>query len=283
MNFSFIKRVFFMTVLAVGMLLGGSAFATTAEAAVPSTIAGAACMIDVDSGQVLYQVNPTKWMHPASTTKIVTLITALDQYGDKLNDPLKISWEAANTEPSSLGIRPGDQISILETLRGMMVVSGNDAAVAVAQTLGGSVPAYAAKMNEEAVKMGAEHSNFVNPNGLTAAHHHTTALDMARMAAYGMKNFPEFRYIVSLKSYNMQYLNNRAPKHVTTTNHFLTSGYPGANGVKTGFTNAAGDCLVASATRDGHTLVLVLFNDDNRWTDAPKILDYGFRRLQTES
>ncbi|MGN0948436.1 D-alanyl-D-alanine carboxypeptidase family protein [uncultured Megasphaera sp.] len=276
--FSIIKRMMLTAVLAVGFVMGSMGAA--AEAYTPSTGAEAACMIDVDTGKVLYQVNPTKWIHPASTTKIVTLITALDQYGDKLDQPLQISWEAANTEPSSLGISPGDKLSIREALRGMMVVSGNDAAVAVAQTLGGSVAGYAAKMNQEAVKMGATHSNFVNPNGLTAAHHHTTAIDMARMAAYGMKNFPEFRYIVGLKSYDVKYLDGRAPKHVTTTNHFLTSGYPGANGVKTGFTNAAGDCLVASATRDGHTLVVALFNDDDRWTDAPAILNYGFRRLQ---
>ncbi|WP_370850980.1 D-alanyl-D-alanine carboxypeptidase family protein [Megasphaera sp.] len=276
--FSVIKRMMLTAVLAVGFVMGSMGAA--AEAYTPSTGAEAACMIDVDTGKVLYQVNPTKWIHPASTTKIVTLITALDQYGDKLDQPLQISWEAANTEPSSLGISPGDKLSIREALRGMMVVSGNDAAVAVAQTLGGSVAGYAAKMNQEAVKMGATHSNFVNPNGLTAAHHHTTAIDMARMAAYGMKNFPEFRYIVGLKSYDVKYLDGRAPKHVTTTNHFLTSGYPGANGVKTGFTNAAGDCLVASATRDGHTLVVALFNDDDRWTDAPAILNYGFRRLQ---
>ena len=267
------------TVIAVGFLI--SAMTVTAQADMPPTIAESACMIDVDTGKVLYQVYPTKWVHPASTTKIVTLITALDQYKDKLDQPLQISWEAANTEPSCLGITPGDPLSIREALRGMMVVSGYDAAVAVAQTLGGSVAGYAEKMNQEAVKMGAAHTNFVNPNGLTAAHHHTTAIDMAKMAAYGMKNFPEFRYIVGLKSYDVKYMDGRAPKHVTTTNHFLTSGYPGANGIKTGFTNAAGECLVASATRNGHTLVLVLFNDDNRWTDAPTILDYGFRRLQT--
>ena len=273
-------------VIAVGFMLGS--MTVTAQADMPPTIAESAivggisaCMIDVDTGKVLYQVYPTKWVHPASTTKIVTLITALDQYKDKLDQPLQISWEAANTEPSCLGIAPGDPLSIREALRGMMVVSGNDAAVAVAQTLGGSVAGYAEKMNQEAVKMGAAHTNFVNPNGLTAAHHHTTAIDMAKMAAYGMKNFPEFRYIVGLKSYDVKYMDGRAPKHVTTTNHFLTSGYPGANGIKTGFTNAAGECLVASATRNGHTLVLVLFNDDNRWTDAPTILDYGFRRLQT--
>ena len=175
---------------------------------------------------------------------------------------MQISWEAANTEPSCLGIAPGDPISIREALRGMMVVSGNDAAVAVAQTLGGSVAGYAEKMNQEAVKMGATHTNLathsassmvISPSLSSPA----TAIDMAKMAAYGMKNFPEFRYIVGLKSYDVKYMDGREPKHVTTTNHFLTSGYPGANGVKTGFTNAAGECLVASATRDGHTLVFI--------------------------
>ena len=250
------------------------------QAAAPATGAEAACMIDVNTGKILYQQNPTKWMHPASTTKIVTLITALDQCADKLDQPLKISPYAANMEPSSLGIAPWDNLTVREALRGMMVVSGNDAAVAVAETLGGSVEGYAAMMNAEAKKMGATHTHFVNPNGLTAAKHYTTAVDMAKMAAYGLKNFSEFRYIVSLKAYDVKYLDGRSPKHVTTTNHFLTSNYAGANGVKTGFTNAAGDCLVASATRNGQTLAVVLFNDDNRWEDAPAILDYGFRRLQ---
>ena len=250
------------------------------QAAAPATGAEAACMIDVNTGRILYQHNPTKWMHPASTTKIVTLITALDQCSDKLDQPLKISSYAANIEPSSLGIAPGDALTVREALRGMMVVSGNDAAVAVAETLGGSVAGYAAMMNAEAQKMGAAHTHFVNPNGLTAPKHYTTAVDMAKMAAYGMKNFTEFRYIVSLKAYDVKYLDGRTPKHVTTTNHFLKSNYQGANGIKTGFTNAAGDCLVASATRNGQTLAVVLFNDDDRWEDAPAILDYGFRRLQ---
>lgn len=257
-----------------------SIVSTAVQAAAPTTGAEAACMIDVNTGKILYQQNPTKWMHPASTTKIVTLITALDQCADKLDQPLKISPYAANMEPSSLGIAPWDNLTVREALRGMMVVSGNDAAVAVAETLGGSVEGYAAMMNAEAKKMGATHTHFVNPNGLTAAKHYTTAVDMAKMAAYGLKNFSEFRYIVSLKAYDVKYLDGRSPKHVTTTNHFLTSNYAGANGVKTGFTNAAGDCLVASATRNGQTLAVVLFNDDNRWEDAPAILDYGFRRLQ---
>lgn len=276
--FSACKKL--MLSLVAVLLVSVSGAAVSVQAYVPPTAAEAACLIDADTGRVLYRVNPDKWVHPASTTKIVTMITALDQGKDKLDKPLQISWEAANTEPSSLGIAPGDQLTLKEAMRGMMVVSGNDAAVAVAQTVGGSVAGFADMMNAEAVKMGATHSHFVNPNGLTAAGHHTTAVDMARMAAYGLKHYPEFAYTVSLPSYSMHYMDGHT-KYVTTTNHFLTSGYEGANGVKTGYTQAAGDCLVASATRNGHTLVVALFNDDDRWEDAPAILDYGFRRIQT--
>ncbi len=266
--------------LFVILLVSVSGTAGSVQADVPPTSAEAACLIDADTGRILYRVNPDKWVHPASTTKIVTMITALDQGKDKLDKPLYISWGAANTEPSCLGIAPGDQITLKEAMRGMMVVSGNDAAVAVAETVGGSVAGFADMMNAEAVKMGATHSHFVNPNGLTAAGHHTTAVDMARMAAYGLKHYPEFAYTVALPSYQMHYIDGHT-KYVTTTNHFLTSGYEGASGVKTGYTQAAGDCLVASATRNGHTLVVALFNDDDRWEDAPAILDYGFRRIQT--
>lgn len=274
---SFMKRIF-VSIVVMACMSGGAAIAI--QAYVPSTAAEAAVLMDVDTGKILYRVNPSKWVHPASTTKIVTYITALDQGKDKLDEPLQISWNAANTEPSSLGIAPGDKLTVREALKGMMVVSGNDAAVAVAETLGGSVEGFAKMMNEEAVKMGATHSHFINPNGLTASGHYTTAVDMARMAAYGLKHYPEFASTVSMTAYNVRYLDGHT-KYVTTTNRFLKSGYDGANGVKTGYTMAAGDCLVASATRNGHTLVVALFNDDNRWEDAPAILDYGFRRLQT--
>lgn len=276
--FSACKKLLCSLFVILLVSVGGTAGSVQAD--VPPTSAEAACLIDADTGRILYRVNPDKWVHPASTTKIVTMITALDQGKDKLDKPLYISWGAANTEPSCLGIAPGDQITLKEAMRGMMVVSGNDAAVAVAETVGGSVAGFADMMNAEAVKMGATHSHFVNPNGLTAAGHHTTAVDMARMAAYGLKHYPEFAYTVALPSYQMRYIDGHT-KYVTTTNHFLTGGYEGASGVKTGYTQAAGDCLVASATRNGHTLVVALFNDDDRWEDAPAILDYGFRRIQT--
>ncbi len=276
--FGSLKKILLIVVMSV-ISLGASGLASVSQAEVPQTIAESAYMIDVDTDRCLYMVNPTKWVHPASTTKIVTLMTALHVGKDKMYDPIRISVAASQTEPSSLGISPGDKISLREALRGMMIVSGNDAAVAVAETLGGSVPAFAEMMNEEAARAGARHTHFVNPNGLTAPHHYTTAEDMAHVAAYAMKKYPEFRQIVSMPAYDMKYMDSTVTKHVTTTNLFLTSGYAGANGIKTGYTEAAGDCLVASATRDGHTLVLVLYNDDNRWTDAPAILDYGFRRI----
>jgi D-alanyl-D-alanine carboxypeptidase (penicillin-binding protein 5/6) len=278
----FLKKLAVICVLGIFMVLTGGN-SGIAQAAMPSTGAEAAYLLDADTGRCLYRVNPTKWMHPASTTKIVTLITALDMGQDKMDQPIVITPEAVNTEPSSLGISVGDQISLREALRGMMVVSGNDAAVAVAQTLGGSVEQFAQMMTQEAARMGARHTQFRNPNGLTTAHHYTTAEDMAKIAAYGMKNYPEFRYIVSLKEYDMKYMNSSAVKHVTTTNHFLTSGFEGANGIKTGYTQAAGDCLVASATRNGHTLIAVLYNDDDRWVDAPALMNYGFRRIANES
>ena len=126
-----------------------------ASAAVPTTGAEAACLIDADTGRILYQVNPNKWVHPASTTKIVTMLTALDKGADKLDQPIHISQYAADTEPSVLGIAPGDKLTLREAMRGMMVVSGNDVAVAVAETLGGTVGAYADMMNAEAAKLDA--------------------------------------------------------------------------------------------------------------------------------
>lgn len=238
----------------------------------PDTSAVSACLIDADDNGVLYGKDEDKIMHPASTTKIMTAILALES--GKLDEPLVITPEAVNTEPSSLGLRLGDKITLREALTGMMIVSGNDAAVAVAQTVAGSVPAFAKMMNDKAKELGAVNTHFLNPHGLTAQGHYSTAHDMAIIASYAMKK-PEFREIVSKKAYNMKYMDGHT-EYVTTTNRFLKSGFEGANGIKTGFTNAAGDCLVASATRGQKTLIAVFYNDDYRWDDAPTWLEFGF-------
>ncbi|MCF0156553.1 MAG: D-alanyl-D-alanine carboxypeptidase, partial [Veillonella sp.] len=202
------------------------------------------------------------------------LLTALRLKGTELDRLATISPYAASMEPSVLGVRPGDQISLEGILEGMMTVSGNDAAVVAAENVSGSVAAFAQEMNKTAKMAGATQSNFLNPHGLTEQGHHTTARDLAKIAAYGMR-IPMFRDMVANDYYNVPY-QNRPQETVRTTNLFIRNKYPGANGLKTGYTQAAGDCLIASATRDGHTMIAVFLNDDDRWTDAVKFLDYGF-------
>ena len=258
--------------LCISLLVLFSAVAAANPLPDPDTGAESACLIDADDNGVLYGKDEDKIMNPASTTKIMTAIVALES--GKLDEPLYISWNAVNTEPSSLGLQVGDKITLREALAGMMVVSGNDAAVAVAETVAGSVPEFAKLMNVKAKELGANNTHFVNPHGLTAQGHYTTAHDMAIIASYAMKN-PLFREIVARPAYNMKYMDGHT-KYVTTTNRFLKSGFNGANGIKTGFTNAAGDCLVASATRGQKTLIAIFYNDDYRWDDAPNWLEFGF-------
>lgn len=246
----------------------------TVKPITPTTIAGAAVLIDADTGEILFEKNPDKWMHPASTTKMVTLLTALEKKGTRLDELATVSPYAVSMEESNLGLRVGDQLPLEAVIEGMMVASGNDAAVVVAENVSGSVHNFAKAMNEVAKKAGAKHSHFLNPHGLTQQGHYSTARDLAMIAAYGMK-YKMFRDKVANDYYTVKY-QNRAAETVRTTNLFIRNKYPGANGLKTGYTEAAGDCLIASATRDRHTMIVVLLNDDDRWTDAPAFLDYGF-------
>ena len=272
LKLNYLTRAMLMVFAVVAVLAASASPATTAPLPPPDTIARSAVLIDADDNGALFGKNENEVVPPASTTKIMTAILALES--GKLDQPITISQNAVSVEPSVLGLHMGDQITMREALTGMMIVSGNDAAVAIAETIAGSVPAFANMMNEKAKELGATNTHFVNPNGLTEPDHYSTAHDMALIASYAMKN-PEFRHIVSLKDYNVQYMDGHT-EYVTTTNHFLESGFKGANGIKTGFTNAAGDCLVASATRGQKTLIAVFYNDDDRWTDAPAWLEYGF-------
>lgn len=242
----------------------------------PTTGAEAAVLIDGDTEKILYEKNPTKWMHPASTTKMVTFLTALDKKGKYLDQLATVSNTATTVEPSLLGLQLNDEITLRGVLDGMMVSSGNDAAIAVAESVSGSVKNFADDMNRVAKKYGAKSSHFVNPHGLTAAGHHTTARDMAVMAAKAMKN-QQFRDAMGYDWYIVPY-ENRAPESVQTTNLLIRRHVPYVNGLKTGYTEAAGECLIASATKNGRTMIVVLLNDDNRWDDAPRLLDYGFSK-----
>jgi D-alanyl-D-alanine carboxypeptidase (penicillin-binding protein 5/6) len=242
---------------------------------VPQVGAEAAVLMVADTKEVLFEKKSKDIMYPASTTKIMTLLTALEK-GDP-NSIVTVSPSAAACDGSGLGLHAGDQLTLHEAMYGMMLVSGNDAAEAIAENVAGSIPAFVGMMNAKAEKLGAVKTHFSNPHGLPdPVNHFTTAYDLALMTVYGMQQ-PEFAKIVSTRDYNVHFL-NRSDIRVTNTNKLLKT-YPDANGVKTGYTDAAGDCLVAAAKRNGVQLIVVILNDDYRWDDAARLLDYGFQQI----
>lgn len=244
----------------------------------PETKAVSAALIDANTGNMLADKEGELRIYPASTTKILTCILALEEGKDKLEQNAVISERAMKQDGTNIGIRPDMPLSLHQLLYGMMLISGNDAAVSVAETVGGSYDRFIEMMNEKAVSLGATHSHFANPNGLTHPEHYTTAEDMVTIAAHAMKN-PDFRDIVKRKTYPMTYRNG-IYRNVENRNEFLSSHYEGANGIKTGMTDAAGECLVASAERNGKLLVVAFYNDKNRWNDTKAWLDYGFQAAQ---
>lgn len=209
----------------------------------PETKAVAAALIDGNTGEMLANKNGELKIYPASTTKILTCIIALEEGKAKLDQNVVVTPLAMGQDGTNIGVRPDMPISLHQLLYGMMLISGNDAAVVTAETVGGSYGRFVEMMNEKAKAIGAVHSHFANPNGLTNPDHYTTAEDMALISAYAMKN-PDFRDVVKRKTYPMTYRNG-IYRNVENRNEFLSSGYPGANGIKTGMTEAAGDCLVA--------------------------------------
>lgn len=246
-----------------------------AAAPPPQVDAEAAVLMVAGTNKVLLEKNSSGIMYPASTTKIMTLITALEK-GDP-NSIVTVSTKASACEGSSLELNAGDKLTLHNAETGMMLVSGNDAAEAIAEHVGGSIPAFVDMMNANAVNIGAKNTHFSNPHGLPdPVNHYTTAYDLALIASHAMQN-PDFVKIVSTREYDVNFI-NRNPSHVTNTNKLLKT-YPGINGIKTGYTNDAGDCLVAGAKRNGVQLIAVVLNDDSRWTDAAKLLDYGFQQI----
>jgi D-alanyl-D-alanine carboxypeptidase (penicillin-binding protein 5/6) len=245
-------------------------------AAPPPAVDGKAAVLMVaGTKQVLFEKNAQAIMYPASTTKITTLITALEK--GKLNSTVTVSPSAAAVEGSSLDLRAGDRIVLLNALYGMMLVSGNDAAEAVAAHVAGSVPAFVDLMNSRAEAIGATRTHYSNPHGLPdPINHFTTAYDLALITDYALKN-PIFAQIVSTREYKVDFL-NRPSTYVTNTNKLLKT-YPGATGVKTGYTEAAGECLVAAAKRGNIQLIAVVLHSETRWDDAARMLDYGFQQL----
>lgn len=240
--------------------------------------ARSAIVMDTVTGQVLYERDIDTRRYPASTTKMMTLIVALEH--GRLDDIVTVSKHAEGVEGSTLWLVQGDKIPLGELLTGMMMHSGNDATVAVAEHIAGSVPAFVEMMNEKAAEIGAYNTHFVNPNGLPDENHYTTAFDLAKIAAYGY-SLPHFEEIVSKQEVIYDWVKDPAKK-LRNENQMLWL-YRGANGVKTGYTDAAGRCLVSAARRDGMQLVAVVLDSYYMWNDSIALLDYGFQNARPKT
>ena len=227
-----------------------------------------AIALDAVTGRVLYQKNADQQSLIASTTKIMTALVVCEQCN--VLDRMRIPKEAVGIEGSSMYLKEGEVLTIQELLYGLMLSSGNDAAVALAIYCGGTVEGFAELMNDKARVLGLSNTHFENPNGLDSPGHYSTARDLAVLAAYAMEN-PIFAKTVSTKSIRI------GERYLTNHNKLLWQ-VEGADGVKTGFTKAAGRILVSSATRNDRRLVAVTLNAPSDWQDHKSLLDEGFSR-----
>lgn len=241
------------------------------------TSAKAACLICADTGEVIFAENERERLPMASTTKIMTGLLAAES--GKMQEIVTVSANAQRQEGSSIYLRCGDKLFLNDLTYGLMLNSGNDAAVAIAEYLSGDVKSFCDKMTERAEKIGAFDTQFKNPNGLEEAGHYTTAYDLALIGAEAMHN-DTFAKIVSTKNINIK--TNDGMLHFNNHNKLLNR-YDGAVGIKTGFTKAAGRCLVSAAEKDGIMLIAVTLNDPNDWEDHKIMLDYGFERAKCKT
>ncbi len=261
--------------------------------------ASSVILIEADTGRVIFEKNPDQRMYPASTTKILTVWLALTmgeslEYG--LETKLPLSENAVNLAPdeSSAKFAAGENVRLIDLCYAAILVSGNDAATAIAEGLGGSVESFAGMMNQAAMSFGCYNTHFVNANGLHDENHYTTARDLATLSRIAMQN-EDFRTIVSTPSYTLPKDNIYRARSIINGNNFVAESkdenkknryYPDSTGIKTGTTSAAGNCLVASATRDGVSLIAVVLgstSDTSRYEDAIKLMNYGFSQFLSTS
>lgn len=227
-----------------------------------------AIAIDKESKQILYEQNAFEIVKMASTTKILTALVAIEN-GD-LNEEFEISKNAASVRGSKVGYKAGEKIKLRELLYGLMYKSGNDAAIAIAEGIGGSVEGFAEKMNHFAIGIGILDSHFQTPHGLDKEDHYSSAYDLAILSSAAM-NYDIFREIVGTKSINKERYG--FSRDYNNINKILWK-IPGANGIKTGYTGGAGKCLVSSVNKDGRDIIIVVLNCPDRWNQTEKIFNY---------
>lgn len=249
------------------------------EAAVLSPIevrSKAAILIDENSGRVLYQKNADLRMPPASLTKIMTALLVIEN--GNLDKKVRVSERAAETGESSIWLEAGEVLTRRDLLYALMLNSANDAAVALAESVAGSVEDFVERMNKRAKQLGLKNTHFSNPHGLEALEHYTTARDLAFLTRYAMTN-PTFSKVVATKAAVIPWEGHPWKRQLFNKNRLLFR-YSGAIGVKTGYTRRAGNCLVGAARRGNLSLIAVVLNSSQVYEDAEKLLDYGFLHFQ---
>ena len=261
-----LKRIFAgvaVGILAAILFLPVKAGAISAECAI---------LIDAQTGRVLYEKQAEEKSLIASTTKIMTALVICEQ--TNVLDRVKIPKEAVGIEGSSMYLKEGEVLTVQELLYGLMLQSGNDAAVALAIYCGGTVEGFTELMNDKAHRLGMTQSHFANPNGLDSPGNYSTARDMGILTAYAMQN-PIFAQTVSTKTITI------GERCLRNHNKLLWQ-LEGANGVKTGYTKAAGRILISSVTRMGRQLISVTFNAPDDWQDHKTLIEDGFSRFTVQ-
>jgi len=240
-----------------------------------SSSAKSAIILDATSGRVFYEKNADSKLALASTTKIVTAITAIENCND-LDVKIKVDDRAIGVYGTSIYIQKGEELSIRELLYGLMLRSGNDAATAIAYYIGGSIEGFSELMNNTAKKAGATNSNFCNPHGLDDKNHFTTARDLAKITAYALEN-KTFSDIVKTKSISISGVDNE--RYLVNKNKLLNN-LQGCIGVKTGFTDDAGRCLVSACIRDNLKLVCVVLNCGPMFEESSSLFEAVYKKYQ---
>lgn len=270
------KKLFRILAAALAGVFAAAMAGIPAYAAPENISAVSAIVIEAQTGTVLWEHNSREKRAMASTTKIMTALLTIEA-GD-LDREFTADPLAIRVEGTSMGLKEGDRVSRRDLLYGILLPSGNDAANAAAVSVSGSMAVFVKLMNSRAQELGLTDTHFATPSGLDAQGHYTTAYDLAKLAAFALRD-DTFREIVGCSSAEVEFGNPPYKRTLYNSNKMLKR-YDGAIGVKTGFTDNARRCLVSAAERDGVTLVAVTLNAPDDWNDHTKMLDYGFTQVR---
>lgn len=243
----------------------------------PDTGAQSAAVISADTGEAVFLKNADTRLPMASTTKIMTALVAMENLST--DTVFTVPKEVCFVEGSSIYLAPGEKITVMDLLYGLLLESGNDAACALAVACCSDVDSFVALMNKRAREMGLVNTHFDNPHGLSSENHYTTARELAIIAYNAMKN-PLFRKIAGTKNYTVKGESGEPLKYFSNHNRMLGT-YSGATGIKTGYTIASGRCLVTSAKRDGSEFIAVTLNDRSDFRDHAAMLDAAFENYRS--